>query len=70
LCSAGTSTCKKCTRIGHFEQHCFKGWKPPPESRQVTNDFTSLMPEESEFHQYSDSESDTTAFFSTAGSRQ
>jgi hypothetical protein len=60
------------TWSGRFVRpHCFGNWKPPSESRQVTGeaDFASLMVDESEFLQYSDSESDTTAFMSVAGSR-
>jgi hypothetical protein len=36
---------------------------------QVTADFASLMTEEEEFGQYSDSDTDATAFLSTTGSR-
>jgi hypothetical protein len=58
VCGAGNSVCKKCKRVGHFDPHCFGNWKPPSESRQVTGeaDFASLMVDESEFQQYSDSE--------------
>jgi hypothetical protein len=50
-----------------FDPHCLGNWKPPSESRQVTGeaDYTSLQVDESD----SDSESDTTAFMSVAGSR-
>jgi hypothetical protein len=71
-CRAGTSVCRKCKRVGHLDPHCFANWKPPTESRQVTAeaDFASLMTDESDFQQYSDSESDNTqAFMSVTGSR-